>query len=138
MALIAKGAAPAALDLRRSEAPMPSLGADARLTIRELLRVEWRAAVGAREASAFTGEDGRTYIAAEGVDLFDALVFAAGAIDAETGDPLWEPAAVMAWPNRPDLWADIRRVARAIEALSEVGADATKSGDPAPDPAGGA
>ena len=110
---------------------MPALGAS--VTIRELMRTVWRAVISAREAEAFVGDDGQRYISAEGLDIAAATTLAFGAIDPETGAALWQPSEVATWPRRPELWADVHRVAEAILALSEVGPEATKSGDPAPD-----
>ena len=137
MNLLRTGDALPSLDLRRTTVPMPSLGEGTVVTIRELMRAEWRAAQNARAAHLMAGDDGQMYWTAEGLELADALTVAFGAIDAGTGAPLWEPDAILGWPSRADIWADVHAAAQAILALSEVGSDATKSGDLPPDPGGG-
>lgn len=137
MNLLRKGDALPSLALRQTTVPMPSLGVGTVVTVRELMRVEWRAAQNARADHLSRGEDGQMYWTAEGLELADALAFAFGAIDAGTGEPLWEPDVILGWPSRSDIWADVRAAAQAILALSEVGSDATKSDDLPPDAGGG-
>jgi hypothetical protein len=131
-----KGDALPALELRRTTVPMPALGEGTVVTVRELLRVEWRAVQNAKAAHLYRGDDGQMYYTAEGLELADITTLAFGAIDAGSGEPLWEPDAILGWASRPAVWADVRAAAQAILALSEVGADATKSGDPPPDTGG--
>lgn len=132
MSTLRKGEAIPALTLRRAEVSI--LGAA--VTVRELMRAEWRAVQNARAAHLFTAEDGQSYYTVEGLELADAATLAFGAIDAETGEALWDTDAIVSWASRPALWADVRAAAQTILSLSEVGAEATKSGDPPADAGG--
>lgn len=138
MNLLRKGDALPSLALRRAVVPMPSLGEGTTVTVRELLRVEWRAAQNARAEHVYRGDDGQMYWSDEGLELLNVHALAFGAIDAGTGEPLWEAADILGWASRPAVWADVRAAAEAILALSEVGnPEATKSGDLSPDAGGG-
>ena len=65
-------------------------------------------------------------------DRWNVAIFAAGAVDPETHQPLFARDDVLTWPDRGDIWREIARLAQAILDLSEVGQAALKSGDPAP------
>lgn len=127
-----------ALDLRRITVPMPALGAGTVITVRELMRAEWRAVQNARMEYIYQGSDGQMYYRDEGLEMADVTILAFGALDPGTGESLWEAADILGWPSRPDVWADVHAAAQAILALSEVGPDATKSGDLPVDAGGGA
>jgi hypothetical protein len=94
------------------------------LRLQELSRLEWRLAA---EQAAIPGDPGRVY-----TDWHDAAVCAYGIVDAG-GAPLFTCDDILSWRNEPTLWDELRQIADVIRALSEVGADSLKSGDPAPD-----
>lgn len=82
------------------------------LTIRELLRSEFRAV---RAAAAVS--DGLL-----DTDLWNAGLFAAAVVDA-AGAPLFSADEVLAWPDRSAVWGEVLRIAKAALDLSEVGPD---------------
>lgn len=64
------------------------------------------------------------------VDRWHAAIVAAGLLDGESGQPLFQRDEVLQWPARGAIWAEVRRLAQAILDLSEAGSEALKSGDP--------
>lgn len=145
--MIRKGATPPALDLRRTVIDAPAIGGQ--VTIRELLRPEYLAAE--RAAITEPPPDTPTHHPTTGArllyrnaDRWHAHLVAAGAIDPDSGDPLWSADEILRWPNRDGLWSgldaaapgDIPRLAQAILDLSEVGPEAIKSEGPSPAAAG--
>lgn len=128
------GVTPPALTLRRGVHPSEVLGVA--VTYRELLRVEWLGATNIDATHTFQGENGLTYLTQTGLDLRDAGIVAAGVIDPESGRPIWASEDILGWPNRAELWAELRILARKIRELSEVGPDALKSGGAQDDPGG--
>lgn len=122
MGYVSKADVQARLVLRERDEPSALFGGELRL--RELLRAEYRA------AAEWAGEG------AGSMDRWNAALFSAGVVDPESPRdarlPLFTRDEVMVWPNRPDLWAEVLRVAQAICDLSEVGADALSKSDQAP------
>lgn len=90
------------------------------LRIRELLRSEYRA------IQAQAQPDGEPF----NVDRWNAGCFAAIVIDA-SGEPMFTVDEVLQWPERPEVWDEVVRVANAGLNFSEVGTAALKkpSGD---------
>lgn len=115
----------AAAIIRRRTKTTPSAVFGNEVLYRELTRAEWRAALD----YAATGEksaDGTPIIL---VDRWNIARFVFGVIDPVTEEPIFTRNDLLAWPNRTDLWDEVARVAGEIDALSEVGGDALKSGD---------
>ena len=59
------------------------------------------------------------------VDAFNGGIFAA-AVVGDDGEPLFKLAEVLAFPQRPDVWDEIQRIATIVIDLSEVGPEALK------------
>ena len=124
---LTKESAAAVVRRRTKTMPSPVFGDD--ILYRELTRAEWREANDWASTTEVAPDGTRLIL----LDQWKAARFAAGVIDPETEEPIFKREDVLAWPNRDDLWAEIARIADAIDALSEVGTEALKSGDLPPD-----
>lgn len=90
--------------------PSAVFGGD--VTIRELLRSEFRAV----RAAATAGDR------LLDTDLWNAGIFAAAVVDT-TGAPLFQADELLTWPDRSAVWNEVLRIAKAALDLSEVGPD---------------
>lgn len=57
-------------------------------------------------------------------DRWHAALFAALVVDPETKEPIFDRDHILTWPNRVELWNEVRRIAQVGLDLSEVGAEA--------------
>lgn len=119
----------AAAVVRRRTKTIPSAIFGDDVLYRELTRAEWREALD----YAATGEINTSGAPIILTDRWTAARFAAGVIDEASGEPIFTRDEILAWPNRTDLWDEAVRIVDAIDALSEVGGEALKSGDLPPD-----
>lgn len=93
------------------------------LRLRELSRLAWR------EASTFAAIDELTL----DLDRYHAAIFAGIVVDPESKEALFMPADVLAWVQGADLWAEVRRIAEAGLAMSEIGPGFREASGAAPD-----
>lgn len=107
--------------LRLAERTLESGPLGAAVHIRELTRAQWRTATEAARAD----EEGKILLSP-----YYQHIFAFGVVDAE-GKPIFQPAEVLDFPNRDDVWEEIARIAQAILELSEVGSQALFQDNPA-------
>jgi hypothetical protein len=114
---------------RLAERDEESVALGGTLRLRELTRAAWREA----NDYADTGEKNAEGVSIILVEKWHVARFAAGVIDPETKEPMFTRDEVLGWPNRDDLWAEIVRVAAAIDELSEATPEALKSGGAAAD-----
>lgn len=119
----------AAAIIRRRTKTTPSAVFGNEVLYRELTRVEWREALD-YAATGETSADGTPIIL---VDRWNIARFVFGVIDPATEEPIFTRDDLLTWPNRADLWDEVARIANEIDALSEVGPEALKSGDLPPD-----
>lgn len=63
-------------------------------------------------------------------DRWHAALFAAMVVDPETKEPIFDRDQILTWPNRIELWNEVRRIAQMGLDLSEVGAEALRKSDP--------
>lgn len=118
--MLTRDAILAQLARRTKIEPSAVFGGD--VTIRELLRSEFRAVRSAALAGASLD-----------ADLWNAGIFAAAVVDA-AGVPLFQADELLAWPDRSAVWDEVLRIAKAALDLSEVGPDflpKPSSGSPA-------
>lgn len=124
---LSKDGAATIIRRRTKTTPSPAFGDD--VLYRELTRAEWRDALD-YAATGETNTDGVPIIL---TDRWNIARFVSGVIDPATEEPIFTRDELLAWPNRADLWDEVARIANEIDALSEVGGESLKSGDPAPD-----
>lgn len=106
---------------RRTQQEVSSVFGD--LLLRELSRLDHRVC-----AESARAPEGRIF-----VDVWHAAVFAACVIDPDTNEPAFTADEVLLFGNRDEVWAEVARIANVALALSEVGPDSLKSGDPPAD-----
>lgn len=142
MALLNRDALLDSLSPREAVEPSAVFGGE--LLLRELTRLQHRSLLAVANARPEM----------QRADAWNAGIFAAGVMSPTSGDPypdnrrdaagnlLVDPTTrrpmftadeVLALPNRSAVFDEVLRVAQRILDLSEVGPDALKSGDPAPD-----
>lgn len=65
--------------------------------------------------------------------LRESSLFAAGVIVPDTGEPMFTAVEVSDWRDDDAVWSEVVRITGLLRALSEVGPESLKSGDPAAD-----
>lgn len=101
---------------RTKDEPSAIFGGD--LRIQEITRAEWRAV--SADAALPPNAAGEAQM---NTDKWYGGFFALMVVEPDTGKPMFTFLEVMAFPERDDLWGEVRRLAQVGLDLSEVGAD---------------